>query len=210
MYYHSDALKYIKYGKILPYRDDSDWLSVAYKWLGFYCGYYPQVWLSRSQSSLTGFRCSGTIKKSKRSASRRSQIKMHRDVALFGFENIKGFPVDYDIWSSLLNGLINEDFDSNKEQLDKAVSEYLDRHKKWAIEGEYIDEASDLKDWCGDLDAYLNKHLFVEKNQVVVPSLNLKSAKKIICRNDKQKKTLRRMGFIEDRIDVRNVARQKW
>jgi hypothetical protein len=30
--------------------------------------------------------------------------------------------------------------------------------------------------------------VFIEKDQVVVPSLNLKAAKKIICRDEKQKK----------------------
>ncbi len=42
-------------------------------------------------------------------------------------------------------------------------------------------------------------------DQVVVPKLNLKSAKEIWVRNDRQKKKLRRMGFIEDRIKVRRI-----
>jgi len=40
-----------------------------------------------------------------------------------------------------------------------------------------------------------------------VPSLNLKTAKRIICRNERQKKALRKKGFIEDRIEIRNMPR---
>jgi hypothetical protein len=49
--------------------------------------------------------------------------------------------------------------------------------------------------------------VFVERDQFVVPSLNLKTARRILCRNERQKKALRRMGFIEDRIEVRNMPR---
>jgi len=41
----------------------------------------------------------------------------------------------------------------------------------------------------------------------VVPSLNLKTARHILCRNERQKKALRQVGFIEDRIEVRKVPR---
>lgn len=57
-----------------------------------------------------------------------------------------------------------------------------------------------------DLGAVLSKHLFVENDQVVVPSLNLKAAKKVVCTNERQKQALRRMGFIEDRIVIRGVG----
>jgi len=40
-----------------------------------------------------------------------------------------------------------------------------------------------------------------------VPSTNLKTAKRIICRNERQKKALRKKGFSEDRIEVRNMPR---
>ena len=52
--------------------------------------------------------------------------------------------------------------------------------------------------------------LFKDIDQVVVHSLNLKSAKQIIWRNEKQKKTLRKMGFIEDRIKIKNIKRGNW
>ena len=74
-----------------------------------------------------------------------------------------------------------------------------------------MDEETRAWDNCkGDLDLFLKKYAFIEKDQVVVPSLNLKSAKQIICRDEKQKKKLRKMGFIEDRIVIKNIKQQKW
>jgi hypothetical protein len=35
-------------------------------------------------------------------------------------------------------------------------------------------------------------------------------AKKILCRNEKQKKALRKMGFIEDRIIIKNITRRRY
>ena len=58
-----------------------------------------------------------------------------------------------------------------------------------------------------DFDAFLKDYVFVDRDQVVVPSLNLKPAKVVICRDERQKKALRRMGFIEDRITIRNTRR---
>lgn len=58
-----------------------------------------------------------------------------------------------------------------------------------------------------DLERLLRRHVFVERDQVVVPSLNLKAAGRILCRNERQKKQLRRMGFIEDRIEIRAMPR---
>jgi len=62
----------------------------------------------------------------------------------------------------------------------------------------------------GDFDLFLKKYVFVESDQIVVPSLNLKCAKQIICKDEKQKKALRRMGFIEDRIRIKNIHARPW
>jgi len=43
----------------------------------------------------------------------------------------------------------------------------------------------------------------VEHDRVVVPGLDLKAAKTVVCRSERQKKALRRMGFLEDRIEIR-------
>ena len=209
MHYHSEPLKYVKYGKIYPYEDEKDWILPAYKWLGFYCGYYPQVWLSRSHSAITGFRSSNILKKQKNVIRNRSKMKIQKDQILFGFENIKGFHVDMELWSFLLSGLINIGSSASLSQFNDKLTNYLNEHLDWLIKEGYYEECEDIhmagwKD-LRDVDKFVNKYLFVENDQVVVPSLNLKSAKKIICRNEKQKKALRKMGFIEDRIIVKNV-----
>jgi len=159
----------------------------CYEWLSNHCGYCPQIWLSRSQSDITGYR------------------RHIGDHILFGFDIIKGFPLSYDHWESMLNSIINDkDFNKQNEKIVKSLNEMLEYY---AEENEEVDEAY-LIDWINsgkDLSVYLNKYVFKEINQVVVPSLNLKVAKKIICSNEKQKKKLRKMGFIEDRITIKNI-----
>ena len=207
MYYHSEPLKYVEYDKIFPHEDKEDWLYPAYKWLGFYCGYCPQVWLSRSTSVITGFRSSNFMKKRKQIVQSRRQAKIHNDQILFGFENVKGFAVDMDMWSLIINTVINVNSSATKAEFDKALVKSFDQYVKWAKEENYYDEDIHTREWdeLRDLELYLSKYLFIETDQVVVPSLNLKAAKKIICRNEKQKKKLRKMGFIEDRIIIKNI-----
>jgi len=212
MYYHSCPLKYVEYGKIVPYKDDDNWLRPCYEWLGHYCGYSPQVWLSRSNSRLTGFRSSNIRKKRKRvDIGKRKQKKVHLDSVLFGFENIKGFPVEYSLWSFILHYLINIE-SKDVKHINKELMKRFDQSVKWAKEEGYLEDDERLKAWDKnknrDFDTFLKENLFVENDQVVVPSLNLKSAKKIICQNEKQKKKLRKMGFIEDRIHIKNL--KKW
>ena len=206
MYYHCRPLKYVTYGKVFPYKGEDSWLMPCYKWLGNYCGYAPQIWLSRSTSDITGFRVFNALKKRKSVISKRSETKIRNDSVLFGFENIKGFPVDYDFWCSLLNDLMNIKA-TNIEEVNKALIKRLDQSVVWAKKEDYFDEDEFSKGWdeTRDLDVFLKKYLFIEKDQVVVPALNLKSAKKIICRDERQKKKLRKMGFIEDRIHIKNL-----
>lgn len=206
MYYHCRPLKYVEYGKVVPYKEKDSWLMPAYDWLGYYCGYSPQIWLSRSTSRITGFKDGDVvIKKQKNVIGRKSIAKINNNSVLFGFENIKGFPVEYELWCILLNTLINIDSGS-KEKINEILEEKLNLFYEWAEQDNDLDEDNFLKDWhkMQNFDLYLKKYLFVEKNQVVVPSLNLKAAKKIICKNEKQKKKLRHMGFIEDRITIKN------
>lgn len=191
MYYHCRDLKHVIYGKVYPYRheDDDEFFSRAYDWLGHHCGYSPQVWLSRSLSCITGFR------------------RNAKNNILFGFENIKGFPLRYSPWEFIMMAACKfKEF----EKQNKEICRYNDDIIRDLME--YKEELDDdLKAWMKcerNLDRYLKEHVFVLEDQVVVPSLNLKSAKKIICRNEKQKKALRKMGFIEDRIKIKNV--KKW
>jgi len=205
MYYHCRPLKYVEYGKVEPPPVDSiDWMLPLYRWLGHYCGYCPQVWLSRSCSSITGYRDNRRLKKSKFVISKRSETKISQDSVLFGFDIIKGFPVSYRHWEMVLNALINEDV---FEKQDKAIEKMFNSMVQDCKE-EHEEPDGEIADWISsgcNLETYLKQYLFQEVDQVVVPSLNLKSAKKIICHNEKQKKKLLKMGFIEDRILIKNI-----
>ena len=72
---------------------------------------------------------------------------------------------------------------------------------------EYDDPFMDTWIKFHDVDKVLNSQLFILQDQVVVPALNLKSAKEIIVENERKKKILRKMGFIEDRIKIQNISR---
>jgi len=190
MYYHCRPLKYVEYGKLQPPPEkEVDWLLPAYRWLSNYCGYCPQIWLSRSRSSITGYRNG-----------------LCNDTVLFGFDIIKGFPVSYSHWEVILGALINTTgFESQNTAIEKTFNSIL---------ADYIDEGEEpegeFSDWVKsdcNLENFLRDYLFKEVDQVVVPSLNLKSAKKIICHNEKQKKKLLKMGFIEDRVLIKNLKK---
>ena len=55
---------------------------------------------------------------------------------------------------------------------------------------------ADYKEFDGGYENWRDNYLFAETNQIVVPILNLKAAKKIICRNEMQKKELKKIGFL--------------
>jgi hypothetical protein len=199
MYYHCRPLKFVEYGKVYPppIKEIDEFMIMPYRWLGHYCSFFPQVWLSRSYSSITGFK---------------NKYTKEKDGILFGFDIIQGFPLSFQPWELLIGTLMNLDDHSTIEQLNRKIQQdFIEIEKdcikeKWDLDGE-------IKKWvdCGrNIDTYLKKHVFVEVDQVVVPSLNLKVAKKIICRDERQKKALRKMGFIEDRIQIRNIKIRKW
>lgn len=194
MYYHTRPLRHVRYGRVEPPPEDAidrEFLR-AYEWLGRYCGFCPQIWLSRSRSGITGFRYR------ERGRWGRRHLDEH---ILFGFEGIRGFPVHYDMWCQLLGPLIGApDVDS----ADRAVCERFE----WLASDPDLRDAPEAVLWREhrDLRRVLDRVLFVEHDQVVLPALNLKTAKTIVCRSDRQKKALRRMGFIEDRIEIRRPA----
>ena len=210
MYYHSRDLKYVTYGKVYPPPSADVFFDPLYHWLGRHCGFCPQVWLARSRSQITGFRgvaASSRIIKQYEDGSYKIKKRIYKtENILFGFDIIKGFPISYEPWCLLMGSLSNEK-DFQKQNAEVIAS--LDRLVKWTEEdGDPLDEP--LQAWVNsgkNLDKFLKDYVFVERDQVVVPSLNLKSAKKIICCNEKQKKALRRMGFIEDRIKIKNIKR---
>lgn len=206
MFYHARPIKYVVYDKVYPApldKVDEDLLK-AYQWLSKYCGgFCPQIWLSRSKSSLTGYKS-----KYKQKAREYQKRFNEEPKVMFGFDIIKGFPVSFDIWEMLLNPLMN-----CKDPLKNGDAEIIKNFNKWSEEAKKEgceDEFTKVWDKYGNFSDFLNKELFVEKDQVVVPSLNLKVAKAIYCRNEKQVKQLRRMGFIEDRIKILNNSLWRW
>ena len=206
MYYHCHPLKYVEYGKISPPPIEAcDFFLPAYKWLSNYCGgYCPQIWLSRSHLSITGYKNSNMLKKREHVQQKRNLVKTQNDSILFGFDIIKGFPVSFKYWELIL--MFMSDKKTLEEQNKEMTREINDIARGCKADNTFTDEEMINWDKCGgNLDLFLKKHLFVEVDQVVVPSLNLKVAKQIICHNEKQKKTLRKMGFIEDRIKIMNI-----
>jgi hypothetical protein len=156
------------------------------------------------------------LKKREHVMGKRSDTKERLDSVLFGFDIIPGgYPVSYSYWEMVLMFL---DLNNNKtfqEQNKHMAKEITNLIKSCREEDGLKDEDFDpeMKAWIscnGDFDLFLKKYLFVEVDQVVVPSLNLKCAKQIICKDEKQKKALRRMGFIEDRIKIKNIKHRPW
>ena len=194
MYYHCRELKYADYGKVFPPPEEAcdENLLPAYEWLGHYCGYCPQVWLSRCNIGMTGFR---------------SQWAKKDDCVLFGFDVVKGFKLNYELWHFVM-GTAWAHRDAGPEEISRIVfAEVLD------VDIDAVKEDPDhvlLTRGADTVEEFLEKAVFRSDDHYVVPNLNLKPAKKIICRNEKQKKNLRRKGFIEDRIMIKNVSYYNW
>lgn len=190
MFYHARELKYVKYDKVFPAPEEKidDFYKGAYRWLGKYCGFYPQIWLSRSKSCYTGYK---------------NKNKDPR--IMFGFEYIKGFPLDYGNWCMVLGRLANckDSVKNGDNEIIKDMNKMLKVYEEEKLD---LNEDKMLYMWneTKDLQKTLESKLFIENDQVVVPSLNLKSAKVVYCRDEKQKKVLRKMGFIEDRVKILN------
>src|SRR3989344_1448010 len=137
MYYHCRELKYVMYGKVFPtpIKDLDKNYSPAYQWLGQYCGFFPQIWLSRSMSKITGVRNSSQN-------------------ILFCFEHIQGFSVSYEHWCFMLGQLYQ---DTSKSSITKYFTEIISDMKS---AGEELDDV--LKDWekSRNLDDYLHRYIF--------------------------------------------------
>lgn len=120
------------------------------------------------------------------------------DRILFAFETIQGFSLDYDFWEQILVSVWNT------KNLTHANQEVRRIIQEDASDLEYRNHPVSVT-WLEtqNVQEVFSKHLFAKHDQVVVPQLNLKVAKQIICRNEQPKKTLKRMGFIEDRIIIR-------
>ena len=175
----------------------------AYEWLGREVGFAPMIWLSRSQRCLSAFR------------ERKSDV-------CFGFDIMPGaVPLDYGVWSDILHTFMR----AHSSQVGSPPSSDKSRDDDGMLERSFSDFVSYLKtedsfpiarephwahwDAHHNLRDLLDRYLFVLNDQVILPRLNLKSAKEIWVRNDRQKKKLRGMGFIEDRIKVRRIQSER-
>jgi hypothetical protein len=212
VYYHCLPLKYVTYGTIMPHDDPSIGNRPAYEWLGTYCGYCPQIWLSRANIDMTGYR-----NEARKGSVSGSFQRAERDSILFGFSQIAGFPVEPEFWwRGVLNtALLPVDPPMTPREVDAGLVHHLDM----VLADELAENAGVLGQeahrWSHawqqerpNLTAFLQKQVFIENAQFVVPSLNLKTAQRVLCRNERQKKVLRGMGFIEDRIEIRNMPRR--
>lgn len=216
MYYHCRPLDYVTYGTVQPHDDPGNCNRPAYEWLGRFCGYCPQIWLSRADIAMTGYR----------NDHRRWNVpgrlrRREENSVLFGFPTIVGFPVEYQFWCTYAMNTVASAIERLRQAGSFSWTE-VDRSLVASLDDDLHTELAE----CGgvlspelhccqiawqrerpNLDVFLRRHVFVEGGQYVVPSLNLRSAQRILCRNERQKKTLRQMGFIEDRIEIRNTKR---
>jgi hypothetical protein len=211
MYYHARPFKYVVYGKVEgnPDPGDPDFEAV-YRWLAAKCGYFPQVWLSRSHSIITGMRETAGGRKVVQKAR-----KSDGDQVMFAFQDIQGFPVAYDPWHWVMGPVMGWNA-RNPGSVEDSIEEIDRKIWKGMVEIDHENERAGDEDpyiatrGCRSFEEWLDKVLFVKMDQVVVPSLNLKAAKKVYCKNEKQKKSLRKMGFIEDRIEIRRFHPMPW
>ena len=204
-------MKYTIYGKVNPAPlEPTDFFHRPYQWLGKYCGYCPQIWLGRGSSSITGYKLQTKQKKRKYSSRKNSKPNI-----MFKFDMIKGFPLDYEIWCFCLNPLSNctnpirDGDDAIKREFESMLKDFKNDPSwggEWDCDVNKLPPNDILWQWANSKNYkdFLDRYLFVENDQVVVPSLNLKAAKEIFCRNEKQVKALRKKGFIKDRIKILN------
>jgi len=210
-------MKYVKYGKVFPPPTEEldGYFTKPYTWLSKYCGYCPQIWLGRGSSSITGYK--NKVKEKKRTYTSRNVSSRKNDSpdVMFAFDVVKGFPLDYEIWCFCLSPLADcknpvKDGDDAIKREFAAVLKDFENDPAWG--GEWDCDVSKLPHhdiiwkWANskNYEDFLSKYFFIKNDQVVVPSLNLKVAKRIFCRNEKQVKALRKMGFIKDRIKILN------
>jgi hypothetical protein len=161
--------------------------------LGQHTGYAPQVWFARGSRTITDYR---------------SEV----DSALFGFDILPGaVALAYDPWCEVISALSDPSGEASLAELDQQLVHSLDGVLRFIREQEYEMNA-EYRDWENhrDLPRWLERVLFVADDQYVLPQVNLKAAKEIWVRNERQKKRLRRLGFIEDRIKIRRVPKGAW
>ena len=176
MYFFACDFDDVVFGWIRGNCQKGEMYETAYKWLAQYCEFFPPLWVSLDEEKLTGY----SAKSSK---------------VLFGFKFVNGFPVKYDAWMIFLGILINLDT-NNFRYIDERLVEELD-----------IMERDGETRWshCHNLDNYLKSYVFVNDDQFVVPSLDLRQSQTIVCSDEAQRGNLIRKGFQGSKIKVASV-----
>lgn len=174
MYFFACDLDKAPYGIVRGSCKRGDFFETAYKWLAQYCQFFPPLFVSTDQSRLSGYLPSS-------------------DKIVFGFKSISNiFPVDYNGWVMISGILLNLDT-NNFRLIDERLVEGL---KELQSDGEV-----DLSKYH-NLDDFLKRNVFVNKEQFAVQSLDLRRAYSILCSNEIQKATLTRKGFQSGQIKI--------
>jgi len=213
MYFYKRSIKYVVYDEVYPLEGDKI-LFPAYKWLGNYCGYCPQIWLMKgdiiSKSNIVfNIKDSKILNKYKNLMQKRSEIKEDNDNIVFEFNSIKGFCVSFQYWEFLLMFLLDNQCPINESLID--INKFIKKQINEIIRNCFMNNiaiqrfCSGLQAWhscLGKIDLFLERYLFAEADQIVVPSLDLRIANRIICKDKEQKEKLCQMGFLENRITI--------
>ncbi len=173
MYFYACDLELAPYGWVRGTCRKGDYYETAFKWLSQYCNFFPPLFVSREQDKLTCY-------------------SIKSDKLLFGFKSINGFPIKYDEWMRLVGVLVNLDT-NNFRLIDEKLVEGL---KEFQSLGEIS-----LSGYA-NLDDFLRRRVFVESEQFVVASLDLRKSSIIISHNEIQKNSLVKKGFSPSLIKV--------
>lgn len=173
MNFYAGEVEEISYGWVRGSCKKGGYYETAYKWLSQYSKFFPPIFLSSDQNKLSGY-----------------DNKSNK--VLFGFRNLNGFPVKYDEWLRIVGILINLDTNNFRYIDEKLMEGLMELSKTGEIKIEpHV-----------NLDSYLKSKVFVEFDQFVVGSLDLRKSSVIVCYNEIQKTALARKGFPVSQIKV--------
>lgn len=173
LYFFACDIDCCSYGFIRASCRRGDLYETCYKWLAQYCKFFPPLFVSTDQHKLSGY-SSGC------------------DKVLFGFKNIRGFPISYEEWYKISGVLINIDT-MDFAMMDRALEEGL---QDLELLGDYSMRNA------GGFDEYLKNKVFIETDQYAVSGLDLRRASTIVCRSEIQKMTLMKRGFRSNDLRV--------
>jgi hypothetical protein len=186
-YHHIVPFHRVKYDVIVPVREYSDdqWFIPAYEWLHDRLGFWPlfvAVGIP-SDVSMTGYQSNwrrflgGTFQ-----GKRYNKIYVKKGEApnyvLFSFRHVEGVFTDYMSWHFVLGAR------GNRPQEDVTDNECRQLFKKSWPRSRWLHKARKER----------------SEVQLIAPSLDLRTACRIWCRNKATKKALEKMGFRNVRV----------